>query len=91
MILRAIEHFLPWDQVRDHLDEILVAMNRFDCQGALDILRSVVAEYRPTPESHDLVWARQTAIASEARKVTNLNPKARRFARSSGPSESARP
>jgi len=91
MILRAIEHSLPWESVQGQLDEILVAMSRFDCQRAMELLRSVVAEYRPAPEAHDLVYSRQAAVASEARKVTNLHPKARRISRNAGPSESARP
>jgi FlaA1/EpsC-like NDP-sugar epimerase len=89
MILRAMEHSLSWDRVQALLEEILVAMSRFDCHRALELLRDVVVEYKPSPEPHDLVWARQTAIASEDRKVTSL--KTRRIARISGPSDSARP
>ncbi len=38
MILRAIEHSLPWERVQWMLDEILVAMSRFDCHRALQLL-----------------------------------------------------
>ena len=58
MILRAIEHSWPWERVHGMLDEILAAMGRFDCQRALQLLSEVVVEYKPAPESHDLVWAR---------------------------------
>jgi FlaA1/EpsC-like NDP-sugar epimerase len=37
MILRAIEHSLPWERVQELLDEILAAMSRFDCQRALQL------------------------------------------------------
>ena len=89
MILRAIEHSMPWDKVQALLDEILVAMSRFDCQRALQLLREVVVEYTPAPESHDLVWARQAAIVADDRKVTSLST--RRIGKSNMPSDTARP
>ncbi|HEX3848011.1 MAG TPA: nucleoside-diphosphate sugar epimerase/dehydratase [Steroidobacteraceae bacterium] len=89
MILRAIEHSLPWERVQSHLEEILVAMSRFDCHRALNLLGEVVEEYRPAPESHDLVWARQSALAADDRKVTSLKP--RRIVRNTGPTDTAHP
>jgi hypothetical protein len=58
------------------------------------LLSDVVAEYRPVPEPHDLIWTRQATISSDDRKVTNL--KARRITRNTapsgtGPSDTARP
>jgi len=89
MILRAIEHSLAWDRVQELLDEILVAMSRFDCPRALQLLNDVVAEYTPAPQPHDLVWARQSTTPTDDRKVTSLKP--RRVARLTGPSDTARP
>jgi FlaA1/EpsC-like NDP-sugar epimerase len=89
MILRAIEHSLPWERVQDFLNEVLASMSRFDCQRSLQLLSEVVAEYTPAPNPHDLVWARQSLVAVDDRKVTNLKP--RRIARIPGPSDSARP
>jgi FlaA1/EpsC-like NDP-sugar epimerase len=89
MILRAIEHSLPWERVQSMLDEILAAMNRFDCQRALQLLSDVVVEYKPAPQSHDLVAGRQAAISADDRKVTSL--KVRRLVRNTGPSDTARP
>jgi FlaA1/EpsC-like NDP-sugar epimerase len=83
MILRAIEHSLPWERIQGMLDEILAAMGRFDCPRALQLLGEVVVEYKPAPESHDLVWARQAALPADDRKVTSL--KVRRVVRNSGP------
>ncbi|MGO8828755.1 MAG: polysaccharide biosynthesis protein [Steroidobacteraceae bacterium] len=83
MILRAIEHSLPWERLRAMLDEILAAMNRFDCPRALQLLSEVVVEYKPVPESHDLVWAREATQAPDDRKVTSL--KVRRIVRNPGP------
>jgi len=75
MILRAIEHSLPWDRVQELLNEVMAAMSRFDCQRALQLLSDVVAEYTPAPEPHDLVWARQCTVASDDRKVTSIKPR----------------
>jgi FlaA1/EpsC-like NDP-sugar epimerase len=94
MILRAIEHSLPWDRVQWMLDEILGAMGRFDCPRALQLLSEAVVEYKPAPEPHDLVWARQATQPPDDRKVTSL--KVRRVVRntnptSTGPTDTARP
>jgi FlaA1/EpsC-like NDP-sugar epimerase len=89
MILRAIEHSLPWERVQSLLEEILLAMSRFDCHRALQLLGEGVEEYRPAPESHDLVWARQTAAIADDRKVTSLKP--RRIVRNTGPTDTAHP
>jgi FlaA1/EpsC-like NDP-sugar epimerase len=89
MILRAIEHSLPWDRVQELLNEISAAMSRFDCQRSLQILGDVVAEYTPAPQPHDLVWARQSTLTADDRKVTSLKP--RRVARITGPTDTARP
>jgi FlaA1/EpsC-like NDP-sugar epimerase len=89
MILRAIEHSLPWDRVQELLHDIQAAMSRFDCQRSLQILNDVVAEYRPAPQPHDLVWARQMTVPADDRKVTSLKP--RRVVRITTPSDTARP
>ena len=89
MILRAIEHSLPWERVQDLLNEMTAAMSRFDCQRTLQLLNDVVAEYTPAPQPHDLVWARQSTMTADDRKVTSLKP--RRAARITAPSDSARP
>jgi FlaA1/EpsC-like NDP-sugar epimerase len=89
MILRAIEHSLPWERVQVMLDEIILAMSRFDCSRALQMLSEVVVEYKPAPEPHDLVWGRQATLPSDDRKVTSL--KVRRIVRSTGPTDTARP
>jgi FlaA1/EpsC-like NDP-sugar epimerase len=94
MILRAIEHSLPWERIQWMLDEIVGAMGRFDCQRALQLLSDVVVEYKPAPESHDLVSARQALLTADDRKVTSL--KVRRVTRnttptSTGPTDTAHP
>src|SRR5579859_3103625 len=90
MILRAIEHSLPWERVQSLLEEILVAMSRFDCHRALHLLGEVVEEYKPAPEPHDLVSARQAILTTaDDRKVTSL--KSRFIVRNTGPTDTAHP
>ena len=88
MILRAIEHCLPWEKVSVLLENLLTTMSRFDCPRALDLLMQAVVEYKPAVEIHDLVWSRQSEILAEKRKVTDL--KTRRLTRQPSPSDAAR-
>ena len=46
MIMRAMEHSLPWDAVQQVLDELLVALARFDCDRA-----RAAADARPSPST----------------------------------------
>jgi FlaA1/EpsC-like NDP-sugar epimerase len=56
MIMRAMEHCLPWTQLLELLDELAAALETFDCDRALNVLTRGVAEYRPSADMHDLVW-----------------------------------
>ncbi len=94
MILRAIEHSLPWERVQTMLDETLAAMGRFDCQRSLQLLSEVVVEYKPAPESHDLVWARQARCpAGRPQSHQPQGPPrcAKHGPTSTGPTDTARP
>jgi len=93
MIMRAMEHELPWESIQTVLDELLVVMRKFDCRRAREILIETIAEYGPAEEIQDLVWrthASQPApvsIVSDDRKVTELAT--RRSAK--GPTTTAAP
>jgi FlaA1/EpsC-like NDP-sugar epimerase len=84
MIMRAVEHSLPWTAVQLLLNELLEAINRFDCAAARDLLMQAVVEYRPEQVIQDHVWRRRQFAASgipEPGKVTDI---ASRRARQSG-------
>lgn len=79
-ILRAMEHSLPWDQVRSVLDELAQCSVRFDCERAREVLMRAVPEYRPTSKVQDHVWlhggARVSgAMLSDDEKVRELRPR----------------
>jgi FlaA1/EpsC-like NDP-sugar epimerase len=76
MILRAVEHRLPWQDVQTMLEQLRIAMGRFDCGAARSILESAVTEYQPSQELQDLVWMRRPGlalpIAHSDGKITDL-------------------
>lgn len=79
-ILRAMEHSLPWDQVRQILDELSQCASRFDCSRAREILLHAVPEYQPTDKVQDHVWLHggsrvSGAILSDDEKVRELRPR----------------
>lgn len=87
MIMRAIEHSLPWMQVQQVLDELSVALNRFDCDRARLLLMQTVAEYKPAQGIQDLVWSRKAELAhAELKNVTALQSRRARLGPSVGPS-----
>lgn len=75
MILRAVEHALPWSDVSALLDRLALALRRFDCHAAIEILREAVHEYRADAGIQDLVWMkrpdRQPVPASDG-KVADI-------------------
>ncbi len=79
MIMRAMEHSLPWEQMQAMLDELLVIMRKFDCRRAREMLLEAITEYKPAAAIEDLVW-RQHGVANAAavaaipveQKVTEL-------------------
>jgi FlaA1/EpsC-like NDP-sugar epimerase len=72
MILRAMEHSLPWEQVHEILQNLLVAMGQFDVPAACALLQDAVSEYRPPGGIVDRVWTRRTADRRAQSKVTSL-------------------
>ena len=76
MIMRAEEDFAPWDKVKEHLNQLLVSVQSFDCEGVRELLLQSVDGYHPTAEVADLVWC-QRAIPQVPRKgsVTSLDTK----------------
>lgn len=85
MILRAIEHRLPWLRMQQILNDLLVALASFDCHRALALLAESVAEYNGHgTEIRDHVWMRKHALPhpSDAkiadfaakRRITEIKP-----------------
>jgi len=75
MIMRAMEHFLPWAGTQHLLHQLLIVMGQFDVKAARQLLLDGVKEYRPNGELADLVWvSREKArvAAQLAAKVTSL-------------------
>ncbi len=73
MIMRAMEHSLPWEQVQEILHNLLIVMGQFDVGAACGLLRESVSEYRPTGDIVDKVWCRRTGERRIASNVTSID------------------
>jgi hypothetical protein len=59
--------------VQQVLDELSVALNRFDCERARQLLMQTVAEYKPMQGIQDLVWSKKIEVAhADVKNVTAL-------------------
>jgi len=75
MIMRAIEPSPTWDEVRELLAELTIAVNRIDCRQVMAVLEKGVREYRSSPVIHDLVFGQRSPAAEPTPpdpKVTSL-------------------
>lgn len=84
MIMRAMEHSLPWEQVQEILHNLLIVMGQFDVGAACGLLQDAVREYRPSGDIVDKVWCRRSGERKPASNVTSLDAR-----RGSGRRESA--
>ena len=78
MIMRAIEHHLPWPKMQEILNDLLVALASFDCHRALALLGEAVAEYHCDLDIRDSVWRRKAVLPhAPATKVADFAAKRR--------------
>lgn len=79
MIMRAMEHSIPWVRMQQILDTLSSALENSDCVRSLAILRDAVAEYRPADDIRDYVWTRNATVlpAVSDNKVADLASKRR--------------
>jgi FlaA1/EpsC-like NDP-sugar epimerase len=78
MIMRAIEHHLPWTRMQQMLNEQLVALASFDCHRAVALLAESVAEYQAEVDIRDYVWTRKAVLPhAPAAKVADFAAKRR--------------
>jgi FlaA1/EpsC-like NDP-sugar epimerase len=78
MIMRAMEHSSSWARMQQLLNELLLALNAFDCDAALQVLADAVVEYHRGPEIRDHVWTHKVVPPKlDDRKVSDLAAKRR--------------
>jgi FlaA1/EpsC-like NDP-sugar epimerase len=78
MIMRAMEHSIPWPRMQQLLNDLLVALASFDCRRALALLAEAVAEYGTVHAISDYVWTRKSiAPTGEGAKVADFAAKRR--------------
>jgi FlaA1/EpsC-like NDP-sugar epimerase len=77
MIMRAVEDYLPWSELRGLLDELWSACLQLDCERGRELLLCAVGEYEPSIGLVDYVWIesqRPAAATDQPSKVTELRP-----------------
>jgi len=84
MIMRAVEPYLPWQQITVILDQMLAAVEACDCEKARGLLMSTVREYRPAADIQDLLWQRGRQAEKERANVTELRMRRARQAKAGG-------
>jgi FlaA1/EpsC-like NDP-sugar epimerase len=91
MIMRAMEHRLPWLKMQEILNDLLVALASFDCHRALALLTESVAEYQGDPDIRDYVWTRKAVLPhAPAAKVADFAAK-RRLSEAARPTQGQNP
>ena len=92
MIMRAMEHSIPWPRMQQLLNDLLVALASFDCRRALALLAESVAEYRTVHAISDYVWTRKSiAPTAEVGKVADFAAKRRHSDAVAKPSQGQHP
>jgi len=93
MILRAMEHRLPWLRMQQILNDLLLALSSFDCHRALGLLVESVAEYNSQGmEIRDYVWTRKQVVPHAAdAKIADFAAKRRSSEASMKPGHEQRP
>ena len=92
MILRAIEHSLPWPRMQQLLNELLVALASFDCRRSLALLSEAVEEYHSTHAINDYIWTRKSLPAApDTIKVADFSAKRRLSDAAGKPSQGQHP
>jgi FlaA1/EpsC-like NDP-sugar epimerase len=87
MIMRAVEHSLPWEDIQDLLHELLIVSGDADVTGARDILQRAVREYRPAAEVVDSVWCSRDHDRPRPSNVTSLTQRRRALQRETSAAE----
>jgi len=86
MIMRAMEHSLPWARMEEILEDLQAAIAQSDCREVLNLLREAVAEYRPAESIRDYLWTRNSVatVVASGDKVADFAAKRRQAEGSHG-------
>jgi FlaA1/EpsC-like NDP-sugar epimerase len=56
MIMRALEESLPWEEIRACFDQLLEAVEKFDCERVRSLFLENISGYKPNNGVDDLLW-----------------------------------
>lgn len=92
MIMRAMEHHLPWAKMQEILNDLLVALASFDCHRALALLRESVDEYDYGRDIRDYVWTHKAVLPNApAAKVADFAARRRQSEAAAKPAPNPSP
>jgi FlaA1/EpsC-like NDP-sugar epimerase len=77
MIMRAMEHSLPWSAMQRLLAHLMATMESGDVSAARNVLIQAVREYAPSTEIADLIWCVNedvVAVAARHGEFTSEEP-----------------
>lgn len=77
MILRAVEHSVPWDELRAILDELKELVGKVDICATRTLLHRAVREYQPAADITDHVWCSVESQRKVQSKVTSFEGRRR--------------
>jgi hypothetical protein len=80
MIMRALEHSLPWSRIKRLVEELRTSVRNFDCQRALRLLDQAVVEYEPPPVVSDLVAIRRAQTGLDVLVAPGFQERRRQLA-----------
>jgi Predicted nucleoside-diphosphate sugar epimerases len=77
MILRAVEHSVPWEELRAILDELKELVGKVDICATRTLLHRAVREYQPAADITDHVWCSVESQRKVQSKVTSFEGRRR--------------
>jgi FlaA1/EpsC-like NDP-sugar epimerase len=77
MILRAVEHSLPWEELRSMLEELTERIGQVDICAVRTLLHRAVREYQPAEDITDHVWCSVESQRKLQSKVTSFEGRRR--------------
>jgi FlaA1/EpsC-like NDP-sugar epimerase len=69
MIMRAMEHLIPWSQLEPQLQKLRVCAAELNSASMVAILKSCVSEYQPAAQLHDLLAGAERRHATSVRLI----------------------
>ncbi|PAU82452.1 nucleoside-diphosphate sugar epimerase [Halovibrio salipaludis] len=78
-IMKARETDMPWSDLEELLEQLMLASRSFDCQRVVALLRAAPTGYQPNDDVSDLVWCNGGSGALATSDGANISETLRRI------------